>query len=118
MGGLEVTLRHRLGTATVDVVSAAGVVLVSHRLAPPGAGTMVRTPEHQAALEKVVLSQFSTARPCDRKANRPPGDAALAERARLLGPAGAEPTVDLDRMAEIVRLAFPGSTDTTGEVSA
>jgi hypothetical protein len=27
-----------------------------HRLAPPGAGSMVRTPEHRAALEAVVLS--------------------------------------------------------------
>src|SRR3954447_16155427 len=60
MGGIDVTLRHRLGSATVDIVSAAGVVLVSHRLAPPGAGSMVRTPEHRAALEAVVLSQLTT----------------------------------------------------------
>ena len=60
LGGVELTLRHRLGTATLEIVSPAGVVLVSHRLAPPGAGLMVRTPEHRAALEKVVLGQFST----------------------------------------------------------
>jgi len=80
----------------------------------------VRTPEHRAALEKVVLGQFSTERPCDRKANRPPGVAALAERARLMGPGGAEPTVDLEQMAEVIRLAFPGSTDVTSgsQVSA
>jgi transposase len=110
IGGVEVRLRHRLGTATVDIISPAGVVLVSHRLAPPGAGSMVRTPEHRAALEAVVLSQFSTARPCDRKANRPPGAAALVERAKLLGPAGVEPHVDLDGLAEVIRLAFPGTT--------
>jgi hypothetical protein len=109
IGGVEVTLRHRLGTATVDIVSPAGQLLVSHRLAPAGAGSMVRTPEHRAALEAVVLSQFSSARPCDRKANRPPGAAALAERAKLLGPAGVEPTVDLDGLAEVIRLAFPGT---------
>ena len=118
MGGIEVRLRHRLGTATVDIVAPGGIVLVSHRLAPPGAGSMVRTPEHRAALEAVVLGQFSTARPCDRKANRPPGAAALAERAKLLGAAGAEPAVDLDRMAEVIRLAFPGAIDTAGEVPA
>jgi transposase len=119
MGGIEVTLRHRLGTATLEIVSPAGALLVSHRLAPPGAGSMVRTPEHRGALEAVVLSQFSTAAPCDRKANRPPGAAALAERARLLGSGGVEPTVDLDRMAEVIRLAFPGATNVTdSEVSA
>ena len=114
LGGLDVTLRHRLGTATVEIVSLAGQQLVSHRLAAAGAGSMVRTPEHRAALEAVVLSQFTTARPCDRKANRPPGVAALAERAKLLGSAGAEPTVDLAAMAEVIRLAFPGTTDVTG----
>jgi hypothetical protein len=60
------------------------------------------------------LGQFSTARRCDRKANRPPGVAALAARAKLMGPEGADPTVDLDRMAEVIRLAFPGSTDASG----
>jgi len=64
-----------------------------------------------------VLGQFTTARPCDRKANRPPGAAALAERARLLGPAGADPTVDLAGMAEIIRLAFPGATEDSEEVT-
>jgi transposase len=115
LGGVELTVRHRLGTATVEIFSPAGPVMVSHRLAPPGAGSIVRTAEHRAALEKVVLGQFSTARPCDRKANKPPGNEALAERARLLGAGGAEPTVDLDRMAEMIRLAFPGATDASGE---
>lgn len=119
LGGVELTLRHRLGTATVEVFSPAGAMMVSHRLAPPGAGAMVRTPEHRAALEAVVLGQFSTARPCDRKANKPPGATALAERARLMGPEGTEPAVDLAAMAEVVRLAFPGSTVvSTGEVPA
>jgi transposase len=119
LGGVEVTLRHRLGTATLAIVGPAGAVMVTHRLAPPGAGSMVRTPEHRAALEAVVLSQFSTARPCDRKANKPPGAAALAERARLMGTAGSEPTVDLDKMADVIALAFPGNAVVgVGEVSA
>jgi transposase len=110
MGGIELTLRHRLGTGTLQVFSPAGIELVSHRLAIAGAGSMVRTPEHRAALEAVVLGQFSTARPCDRKANKPPGQAALAERARLLGAGGEEPSVDLDKMADVIALAFPGTT--------
>lgn len=111
--GATMMLRHRLGTATVEVVSPAGMVLVTHQLAARGAGTMVRTPAHREALEAVVLGQSGAARPCDRKANRPPGSAALAERAKLVGPAGAEPAVDLDQMAEIVRLAFPGTVEVT-----
>ena len=119
MGGIELTLRHRLGTATVEVFSPAGVLLVSHRLEVAGAGAIVRTAEHAAALEKVVLGQFSPARPCDRKANRPPGLAALAERAKLTGPEGLEPSVDLDHLAEIIALAFPGAREVSeGEVSA
>jgi hypothetical protein len=77
-------------------------LLVSHRLAPAGAGAIVRTAAHHRALETVVLSQFTTARPCDRKANRPPGAAALAEAARLLGPEGRDVVVDLSRYAELV----------------
>lgn len=118
LGGVDMSLRHRLGTRSLDIVSPAGVVLVTHALAAPGAGLMVRTPEHRAALEKVVLSQFTTARPCDRKANKPPGAAALAARAKLLGDAGTEPSVDLEEMAEVVRLAFPGAADVAGGESA
>ena len=111
LAGVTMTLRQRLGTATLDVVSPAGVVLVTHHLAVPGTGVVVRTEAHREALEKVVLGQFTTARPSDHKANRPPGQAALAERARLLGAAGAEPAVDLEGMAEVISLAFPGATE-------
>lgn len=100
--GVELELRHRLGTATVEVFSRASGLLVTHRLAPAGAGTLVRTPEHRAALEKVVLSAFTTARPCDTKANRPPGPEALAEAARLLGRAGADVVVDLAAYQAVV----------------
>jgi hypothetical protein len=51
---------------------------------------------------KASCSAFSTARPCQRKGNHPPGPAALAEAARLLGPAGCEVTIDLGRYAELV----------------
>ncbi len=119
LAGTTMTLRQRLGTATLDVVSPAGVVVVTHLLAPAGSGTTVRTTAHRDALEGVVLGQFSTKRPCDRKENRPPGAAALAERAKLMGATGAEPAVDLAGMAEVIRLAFPGSVEVSdGEASA
>jgi hypothetical protein len=119
LGGTVLTLRQRLGTGTAEIFTPGGTLMVTRRLAPPGAGSVVRTPAHRAALEAVVLSQFSTARPCDRKANRPPGEAALTERAALMGTQGLEPAVDLAQLAEVVRLAFPGATAVPGtEVTA
>ena len=83
-------------------------VCVRHRLAPPGAGALVRSDVHRAALEQVVLGAFTTARPCTRKANRPPGEGALAAAAALRADVrdGAEVVVDLGmwaRAAEGVR---------------
>ena len=109
MQGMTVALRHRLGTQALEIYSPAGTLLVTHQLAPAGSGEIVRTPEHKEALEKVVLGQFSTKRPCDRKENRPPGPGALAERAKLAGLAGTEPAVDLDEVEKLVFAVFPGS---------
>ena len=100
--GVELTLRHRLGTSSLEVVSPSGVLLVSHHLAPPGAGAVVRTAEHRGALEAVVLSSFTSARPCDRKGNHPPGEAARAEAAKLLASLGPEVVVDLETYARLV----------------
>ena len=101
LSGTTLLVRHRIGQQTIDVVAPSGALLVTHRTAPDGSGALVRSLEHREALEKAVLSAFSTARPCDRKANRPPGEAALAEAAKLLGPGGHEPTVDLEVYGEI-----------------
>ena len=114
LSGTELTLRHRLGTATLEVCSAAGSLLAGHRLAVAGAGAVVRTPTHRAALEAVVLGAFTTARPCERKGNHPPGPAALAAAARLLGPQGREVTVDLHRYAELAG-AGVGAPEQTGD---
>lgn len=100
---LSLTLRHRLGSPTVEIHSSAGGLLAAHRLAPPGAGSIVRSAEHHAALERVVLSAFTTDRPCDRKANRPPGPAALAAAAALLGNEGRAVVVDLTAYAELAQ---------------
>ncbi|MGH9047173.1 MAG: Mu transposase domain-containing protein [Acidimicrobiales bacterium] len=101
LSGTTLVVRHRLSSPTADVVAPSGAILVTHRLAPPGSGALVRSTEHRAALEAAVLSSFTTARPCDKKANRPPGHEALAEAARLLGPIGVEPSVDLSVYGEI-----------------
>jgi len=83
--GAEVTVRHRLGTQGIEIVSAAGILLASHARVTPGRGYAVCDPAHRAALEHEVLAAFSTDRPCRRKANLPPGAAARAEAAKLLG---------------------------------
>jgi hypothetical protein len=83
--GAEVTVRHRLGSGTVEVVSRGGALVASHRRRPPGGGHVVRDPAHRAALEAEILAGFTTQAPCRRKANRPPGETARAEAARLLG---------------------------------
>jgi transposase len=95
-------LRHRLGSPTVEIHSPAGGMLAAHRLAPAGAGSIVRSVEHHSALERVVLSAFTTQRPCDRKANRPPGAEALAAAAALLGREGQPVVVDLAAYALLV----------------
>jgi hypothetical protein len=93
--GGHVQIRWRLGADTITL-HAHGQLVCTHRLAPRGAQRTVRLPEHTAALENVVLGAFSTARPCKRKVNRPPSDAALALAAELLGDQGADPLIDLD----------------------
>lgn len=99
---VTLSLRHRLGSATVEIHSPVGGLLAAHRLAPPGAGSIVRSVEHHTALERVVLSAFTTDRPCDRKANRPPGPEALAAAAALLGDEGRPVVVDLTVYAALV----------------
>lgn len=91
-----VTVRHRVGAATIDVVSAAGLVVATHTLAPPGQHRVIRLPEHTKALENVVLGAFSADRRCDRKTNRPPSPAAAAIAAEITsGAAAGDPVIDL-----------------------
>jgi len=82
--GAQVVVRHRLGSPGIEIVSASGVLLASHGRQTPGGGYVVRDPAHKAALEHLVLAAFSTDAPCKRKANRPPGEEARAEAAKLV----------------------------------
>ncbi len=55
--------------------------------------------------------------PVTARPTSPPARPPVAERERLVHGAGTEPSVDLEAMAEIIALAFPGATE-AGEVSA
>jgi len=100
--GARVTVRQRLGSPTLEIVTGAGTPVAVHRVA--SGGGIVRTPEHRAALEREVLAAFSTARPCERKGNHPPGPAARAAAAILRGGEAREVVVDLARYAELVEV--------------
>ncbi|HUY61384.1 MAG TPA: transposase [Candidatus Dormibacteraeota bacterium] len=104
--GADLQLRHRLGTHSLEIHAPSGVRLASHRLAPRGSGAVVRSPEQAAALEQVVLAQFTTQAPCDRKGNYPPGAAARAEAERVLAGLGPAVVVDLDAYAQVVEAGW------------
>jgi transposase len=82
--GADVTVRHRLGTEGIEIISGAGILLASHYRETPGGGYVVRDPAHRSALEAEILAAFTADPPCRRKLNRPPGEAARAEAAKLL----------------------------------
>jgi hypothetical protein len=103
--GQTVTVRARLGELHLEIVSPAGRRIARHRRAPAGAGQLLQSPEHARLLEAAVLDAFTTEPPCRRKANRPPGHAALAEAARLRGHDPAGVVVDLEDYARIARVA-------------
>ena len=85
MPGAQVSVRLRLGADVLHIATTAGAVVAAHRLAPTGAGQVVRDDGHVVALEKAVLAAFTDAGPCRRKTRRPPSAAAQAEAARLRG---------------------------------
>jgi transposase len=93
--GTQVTVRWRLSDPTIDIVSESGRLVASHRKAPRGQGRMVRLPEHTAALENVVLAEFTTKRPCKPKPNRPPSAAAVAIASDIGSDLATETVIDL-----------------------
>jgi transposase len=106
-GAPQVTIRARLGEQKVRIVSAAGTQVAKHRRAPGGTGQVVRSAEHAAGLEQAVLAAFTTHKPCRRKQNRPPGQAALAAAAVLRGeqPADSGVVIDLEHYAQLAGVA-------------
>jgi transposase len=102
--GQRVSVRRRLGSEQIELVSNSGSVVARHRLAPAGAGALRRHEEHRVALEQVVLQSLTSARPCRRKANRPPGEAALKVAAALAGEP-ADVVVSLEMYARYAEAA-------------
>ena len=104
--GRTVTVHARVGEPVLRLLSQAGEIVATHRRATAGAGQTLRSAEHAAMLERAVLAAFTTGKACRRKANRPPGNEALAELARLKGldPTPA-PVISLQRYAELAEVA-------------
>jgi 2-hydroxychromene-2-carboxylate isomerase len=104
--GRTVTVHARVGEPLLRILSLAGEVLAEHRRAVAGSGQTIRTAEHAGALERAVLAAFTTDHPCRRKPNRPPGQDALAELARLKGlDVEPAPVISLRRYAELAEAA-------------
>lgn len=102
----QVVVSWRLGEPRLEIRSVAGEVIAMHRRRPPGSGALARLEEHRQALERTVLEQFTVARPCKRKINRPPSEAAKALAAELTGVPMQQTlpvVVDLARYEELMR---------------
>ena len=93
--GTQVTVRWRLSDPTIDMMSESGRLVATHQKAPRGLGRVVRLPEHTAALENVVLAEFTTRLPCKPKPNRPPSALALAVASSIGGDVATETVIDL-----------------------
>jgi transposase len=108
--GRTVTVHARVGEPVLRILSLAGEVVAEHRRAVAGSGQTIRTSEHAAALERAVLAAFTTDHACRRKPNRPPGEDALAELARLRGvDVVPTPVISLRRYAELAEVAEAAS---------
>lgn len=104
--GQRLVLRMRVGEPHLQVLTSSGLTVATHRRAAAGAGQTVRTAAHDQALQRAVRDAFTTQTSCGRKINRPPGESALAELARLHGQPDPEPAAvvslkDYAAMAEV-----------------
>jgi transposase len=104
--GQKLAVRARVGEPHLRIVTAQGIKVATHRRAPTGAEQTIRSAEHATQLERAVLDAFTTQTACRRKTNRPPGDGALAELAKLHGHAGqVAPVVSLSDYAKLAEVA-------------
>jgi len=109
--GSSVTLAVRLDGAHLDIATASSgagkaaalpTVIARHRMAPTGAGVMVRQDSHVTALDQAAMNAATTEPPHRSKQRRPPTPAARAEAAALRGDhdaAADDVVVDLARYA-------------------
>jgi transposase len=100
-------IRARVGEPQLRIVTTTGIKVATHRRAPNGAEQTIRSREHQVALERAVLSAFTTQTACRSKLNRPPGTDALAELSKLHShaPDQVAPVVSLSDYAKLAEVA-------------
>jgi hypothetical protein len=104
--GRTVSVIAGVGDPILRIVSGAGELLAEHHRAPAGTEQTVRSREHARLLEAAVLDAFTTQTSCRRKVNRPPGQQALAEMAKLRGiDTEPAPVISLARYAELAEVA-------------
>ena len=84
LASAQVTVTRVLGAEVIDIVTGSQITIARHRLAPDGAGVMVRDHGHVHALEQVAMAAAGTGgRPHRRKERIPPGPEAI-EAAQVL----------------------------------
>lgn len=105
LAAARVSVTEVLGTDMIDVVTASGVTIARHRLAPDGTGAMVRDHGHVYALEQAAMAGANTGRPHRRKERIPPGPEAIAAAALLRS--------DLDAPAPLGSSSFESDSTTT-----
>ena len=105
--GQRLILRARVDEPHLRILTTTGIKVATHRRAPAGAAQTIRSSEHAIALQRAVLDAFTTQTACRTKTNRPPGDGALAELAKLHGqpPGPVAPVVSLKDYAKLAEVA-------------
>lgn len=93
LAAAQVVVSHPLGGQYCDIATTSGIVIARHRLAADGLGVMVRDSGHVIALDTAAMATATTGRPHRRKERIPPGPAARAAAAQLLGAQHASTSV-------------------------
>jgi len=113
--GSSVTVTVRLDGTHLDIATTPGTtssrsaravlptVIARHRLAPTGAGVMIREVAHVTALDRAAMNAATTEAPHRSKQRRPPTPTARAEAATLRGDHG-DAAVD-DVVVDLARYA-------------
>lgn len=103
LAAATVTVSRLVGAQFVDIATSTGIVVARHRLAPDGAGAVVRDHGHVAALDTAALKAAAAARgPHRRKERIPPGPAARTAADVLRG---AEPPTQSSTLSPVIDLA-------------
>ena len=85
LAAASVVVSHPLGDEFLDIATIGGIVVARHRMAADGLGVTVRDGGHVIALDTAAMTAAHSGRPHRRKERIPPGEAAKAAAAHLLG---------------------------------